>query len=274
MNSTSFTSIDPTGALGGNVNDKNIDTSSTAHLTLDAASNVGGGSTCRLTRASGDTSSSSPEQSPSVHVLTSGNGHHTNHHLHHSHSSSNNNNNYLNNHHHHHHHHHHSSSLPRAGHLLAGGFSFTNRLQNLTTKHQRTLWSRATHFEKILMLALVVLCAICVVLFISLTSLLMRQQRTTTTSAQLNKDEHLSSGEGSYQPPEGGTTLFPLKSEQVCVNNRTESYCLTPDCVKVAASVIEAIDTSVNPCDDFYVSSGYENVTLHTKQFKITSNLI
>lgn len=34
----------------------------------------------------------------------------------------------------------------------------------------------------------------------------------------------------------------------------SRGYCLTPDCVKVAASVIEAIDLTVDPCDDFYVS--------------------
>lgn len=35
-----------------------------------------------------------------------------------------------------------------------------------------------------------------------------------------------------------------------------KSYCLSPNCVKVAASVIEAIDMTADPCDDFYVSIG------------------
>lgn len=43
------------------------------------------------------------------------------------------------------------------------------------------------------------------------------------------------------------------------LNNYSDNYCLTPDCVKVAASVIEAIDLTVDPCDDFYVSKRAES---------------
>lgn len=217
MNSTSFTSIDPNCAIS---NDKNIDSSSTAHLTLNAAIGSSGGgsggvagsdggafSSCRLTRGS---NSSDPDASPSVTVLT---------------SSSGNGNGNSNN----HHHHLNAHSLPRPSHLLSSGFSFSNRL-HLTTKHQRTLWSRATHFEKILMLTLLVLCTISVILFVSLASIIVRQR---SQLRELKESNH----------PEAQDV------------NATKKYCLTQDCVKVAASVIEAIDSSVDPCDDFYVSA-------------------
>lgn len=29
-------------------------------------------------------------------------------------------------------------------------------------------------------------------------------------------------------------------------------YCLTPACVTVASSVLNAMDTSIDPCDDFF----------------------
>ena len=32
----------------------------------------------------------------------------------------------------------------------------------------------------------------------------------------------------------------------------TTEYCVTPACVTVASSIINAMDTSVDPCDDFY----------------------
>jgi ribose 5-phosphate isomerase len=41
-------------------------------------------------------------------------------------------------------------------------------------------------------------------------------------------------------------------SSIVTSSNETKKFCLTPDCVTVAASVIEAIDLTIDPCDDFY----------------------
>ena len=34
--------------------------------------------------------------------------------------------------------------------------------------------------------------------------------------------------------------------------DKSERYCQTPECVQVAASILENIDLSVNPCDDFW----------------------
>lgn len=258
MNSTSFTSADPNGAG----QDKNIDSSSTAHLTLNAAigsSAPDAGSTCRLTRGS----DSEPDGSPKVTVLgASGNGHHR--HLQHNFDDDDLHQNLnLNHNHSHHSHRHRASSLPRPAQLLAGGFSFSNRL-HLTTKHQRTLWSRATHFEKILMLALAAVSLLSVVLFISLGSIVVRQR---SQLRELTAKANSAASNASNRPPPPSPpppTYNPQRPDKngppsgqlvpFGDNGTTRNYCLTPNCVKVAASVIEAIDLSVDPCDDFYVS--------------------
>lgn len=211
MNSTSFTSIDSSSDCAGN-NDKmmaNIDSSSTAHLTLNAS--VNSSRTNRSTRSSNN-SDSDPDRSPSVTVLAP--------------TGSNSNNI--------HHHHNHRPSLTRPSQLITGGFSLSNRLH--LTKHQRTVWYRATSFEKILMLAVVLLAATTILLFISLVSILVSQKHLNELMNQTksieSEDSHLTSTN---------------------INGQNKKYCLTPNCVKVAASVIEAIDLTVDPCDDFYV---------------------
>lgn len=179
MNITSFTSLDPNGA--GN-NEKNIDSSSTAHLT---------------------TSDSDPEASPSVTVLRLvSNSTHSNHH-----------------------------HLPRPSRLLAGGF-------HLNTKHQRTLWSRATHYEKLLLFVLLISLTISLAMFLFLGSIILRQKNELE---RLVRDEELGH--------------VNLTSVVTGASGDVKRFCLTPDCVKVAASVIEAIDLTVDPCDDFYLYS-------------------
>lgn len=221
MNSTSFTSIDSACAAN---NDKmaNIDSSSTAHLTLNAVNRplTTPSTTIKSTRVrnNSDLSNSDPDRSPSVTVIT---------------SSINNNNNLHHLHHNHHHHHSHlHNSLARPAQLITGGFSLSNRLH--LTKHQRTLWSRATSLEKLLMLAVILLSTTTILLFVSLVSVFMSQ-----TKQQLNEQSN-------------NSAHIEIMADQN--SNQNKSYCLTPDCVKVAASVIEAIDLTVDPCDDFYVS--------------------
>ncbi|CAG2182254.1 unnamed protein product, partial [Oppiella nova] len=38
-------------------------------------------------------------------------------------------------------------------------------------------------------------------------------------------------------------------------NDEKEELCLTSECVRVAATILERIDTSVDPCHDFYMFS-------------------
>lgn len=240
MNSTSFTSVDPIMINNtNNSNDKNIDSSSTAHLTLNAA--IGSGASGRPTRSticSNSNSDSDVEASPSVAVLTStGN---SSHHLHH--------------------------SIPRPSRLLSGGFSFSNRL-HLTTKHQRTLWSRATHFEKILMLALVILFTVSLVLLISLSTVILSQKNQLK---EFLSPQNASTKRTSLEPEHMGIEFNGITSI-VTSANQTIKYCLTPDCVKVAASVIEAIDLSVDPCEDFYVSSrAFMNVCRRCQKYQLS----
>jgi len=42
-----------------------------------------------------------------------------------------------------------------------------------------------------------------------------------------------------------------LKSS-VGLSNNEEKVCLTPGCVKAAATVLDMIDTEQDPCNDFY----------------------
>lgn len=235
MNSTSFTSI---------VSDKlaNIDTSSTAHLTLNAAS-------ARPTRSARDSSNSDsdPDRSPSVKVLSTASGT----------SAAN------NSHPHHHPLHHLQHSLGRPSQLITGGFS-------LSGKHQRALWSRASSFEKLLMVAVLILGTATVLLLIALVSVFMSQKQHHQVHQADEALFVLGLGNGNTSAPanaigcrqqqvavaKSNSSMVPLPSTTLETKgvNQSRNYCLTPDCVKVAASVIGAIDLTVDPCDDFYVS--------------------
>lgn len=283
MNSTSFTSI-ASACAGTQDKMANIDTSSTAHLTLNA---VAGSRPSRSARWSSTNSDSDPDRSPSVTVLSpsgatgSGNNHH--HHVtHHSLSSPtsnfNSNGNSLTA----------SSLASRPTQFISSGFSF-NRFH--FPKHQRNLWSRATAFEKVLMLVVIILGTTNILLFISLLSVY-----TTTSQHQAQQSQQQQVSQDLNATPSPGGPLLPStmiestslatksnstaptttntrdhkpnesnESKELQMNNTRlvgdnsgKKYCLTPDCVRIAASIIEAIDLTVDPCDDFYVSIGLD----------------
>lgn len=116
-------------------------------------------------------------------------------------------------------------SLSRSVQLVSSGFESLSRT-NKSFKHQSgLLCSRTTKFERFIIISLSVIAISTTLLFIlQLSSFLSNQKRRQQQE------------------------IVPFMSKK-----EAESlYCLTPDCVKVAASVIEAIDNSVDPCDNFY----------------------
>lgn len=238
MNSTSFTSIESdTGCANSNDKMANIDSSSTAHLTLNAAVSIPVGST----RGSNN-SDSDLDRSPSVMILRAENsndssdagGHISHHHLNHSH---------LNHHHHHHH------LIDRPSHLVTSGFTFSNRLH--LSKNHRTIWSRASQFEKLLILAVVLLATTTILLLITIISLLVSDKRQAIVFSNNVTSLYNQQMLERFKSSPGATTEV---GKLHFTGDEDKQYCITPDCVKVAASVIEAIDLKVDPCDDFYVS--------------------
>lgn len=107
------------------------------------------------------------------------------------------------------------------------------------------------------MFAVAILGTTTILLIISLVSVYMSQkshfelEHNENSTARNDKQHPSQQQQQQHQPFDGKC------SQTVTISNKTrdKNYCLTPDCVKVAASVIEAIDLTVDPCDDFYVSS-------------------
>lgn len=89
------------------------------------------------------------------------------------------------------------------------------------------------------MLAVLILGTTTILLFLSLVSVFVSQKHQLELEHNQTRNRNQQDG-----------NLVGITAD-----SQGKTYCLTPDCVKVAASVIEAIDLTVDPCDDFYVSS-------------------
>ena len=76
----------------------------------------------------------------------------------------------------------------------------------------QTLWTGRTRFEQILMVLVT-----CLILMVSILLIVIGREQEAVTKI------------GSQ-----------------------EKYCLSHDCVKVAAAIISDLDTDTHPCDDFY----------------------
>jgi len=108
-----------------------------------------------------------------------------------------------------------------------------------------SLWNGRTRIEKSLMVFVGVLLLVCLVLTLAVIS--FRQQNGSVNIKLLHPDPpcqadniNTNATTGEDGSKSGG-------------NIGTEGkVCLTPDCIKVSASIMAAADFSVDPCEDFY----------------------
>lgn len=90
---------------------------------------------------------------------------------------------------------------------------------------------RSSKFERILVISVALFATATLIMSLALVSILM-----SPTFLRQDKDD-------ASKP----TTMSIKEAESM--------LCLTPSCIKVAASIIEAIDESVDPCQNFYLYS-------------------
>ena len=78
-------------------------------------------------------------------------------------------------------------------------------------------------------------------------------------AGQIVKNRH--SDSNSPNPPEPGQPDVPIPNKPPIDNDQ---LCLTPVCVQIAAEVLQGLDVTVDPCQDFYqfANGGKHLITL------------
>ncbi|XP_014666380.1 PREDICTED: endothelin-converting enzyme 1-like [Priapulus caudatus] len=103
-----------------------------------------------------------------------------------------------------------------------------------------SLWRRRTAIEKAALVALAVCCVVIVIL-----SCVVSKQKARAGRPPLE----ISIGYAGTHPLT--TDRAPLTTEKPG-HSQPAQFCLTPACVTVASSIINAMDWTINPCNDFF----------------------
>ncbi|CAH1183162.1 unnamed protein product [Phaedon cochleariae] len=107
---------------------------------------------------------------------------------------------------------------------------------DIMKKENPTWWKRRTSMERCLTLSTVITFLVGISLVIALATVLYKNQET--------KDNH-------YNAEALQSTPFIVNSFD-SKNNQREKICLSSGCIHTASKVLEYMDPSVDPCDDFY----------------------
>ncbi|XP_022241235.1 endothelin-converting enzyme homolog isoform X2 [Limulus polyphemus] len=121
---------------------------------------------------------------------------------------------------------------------------------------KRNFWQRASPLEKLLMvisltlaLAVIILSAI---LGAQSQSLPLKVVHITSENQKLPLKNDNKSGAMTSQGLQFRTIRDVIISARSIIEKGSVPYCVTPACVTVASAIINAMDHTVDPCDDFY----------------------
>ncbi|KAK9888869.1 hypothetical protein WA026_001089 [Henosepilachna vigintioctopunctata] len=104
-----------------------------------------------------------------------------------------------------------------------------------------TWWNRRTRMERCLTLTTGVFILVGISLLVALTTVLVN-------NSKYKKSQTINSSYNAEALQRSGVVI----AKQHGKNDNTDGVCLTPGCIHTASKVLEYMDTSVDPCDDFY----------------------